>query len=170
MRKLGPRKQLGLHVHCQSFTVGDVKAISPGTAFAVQQRMEHYVGRAGLRSLKPERDEVGKFLTLWICGFQCQTACGQTICLACSDAAEIARALKHGVFLKDAGLFKLCPQAQAGISKGVVDFDVGKFVRRVEDPKVELQGLSLAIFNDVDLDSLRKIETRRKDVDTLWHV
>ena len=93
--------------------MGDVEAVSPGTAFAVQQRMQHHVGRAGLRCLKPERNEVGKFLTLWICGLQCQTACGQSICLACADAAEIARALKDGVFLKDAGLFQLCPQAQA---------------------------------------------------------
>mmetsp|Transcript_23841 Transcript_23841/g.43123 ORF Transcript_23841/g.43123 Transcript_23841/m.43123 type:complete len:422 (+) Transcript_23841:375-1640(+) len=170
MGQVGTRKNLGINLHHQRLTMGDLKAVGPGAAGAVQQRVQDDRGRAGRGCFQPEGREVGKLLAHGIAGLEREATGRQPVDIVSANAPEIAGPLEHGVFLKDARLAQFGAQPQAGIAQRIVDRHVRELVGAVKDAHVELQRPRGAILDHIGLDRLRKVEARGEHIDALGRV
>ena len=120
---------------------------------------------AGGRFFEPERAEIWELLAGRLCRVYGEAAGGQTVDVASADGTEIGCALEDRKLLMDAGLFRFSAQAEAGISKAVINGQVREFVGLVEHAKVEFQGTGSAVFDDRDINRMRVKQPRCKHVE-----
>ena len=170
MRQFGARENHGFHLHVQHFAMGDLEAVGARATGAVQQGVKRDGFAARIRCFDPEGSEVRKFLARRLTGLECQPARGQSVILARTDAAEIARTLEYGVFGVETGVQQIGAQAQAGIAHVFVERNVGEFIRCFENVKIKQQRAGRAILDDVHLHRAREVEAGREDIQSLGAV
>ena len=84
------------------------------------------------------------------------------------NATEIAGPLEDCVFLKDGWLLCFGAQAQARISKRVVNRDIWERVCGVEHAKVKFQRACGIVLDNECLNPLWEIKTGWENVDAVW--
>ena len=119
--------------------------------------MQHEGLLTGGGFFQPERSKFRELLACRLGRVDRQSTGRQSVDVSRSNGTKIACALKDGEFLIDALLLKLGPQAEARVSKRVVDWQFGKLVSLVEDAKVEHQWSRDPIFDHGNPDGCGKI-------------